>query len=147
MTAKHTSTRETMLLPNPAPFPKILFPNLTPIRPRKKFRTQAKRDESWTTITQLSTKIRMRYWHTTPPAGHAMTNPVRMTFCCSGVSCRRNNGTSLVFIRDRTGEAATAVRIEKPSSSSSRMQIRIRLHRLTEWGAGVDGSFEKGANK
>ena len=134
MTAKHTIIRETMLLPSPAPFPKILCPNLTPIPPRKTIRNQTKLNESWTIGTQLSTKIRMRYWHTTPPAGHPIKNPVRMNFCDSGVCRRRNNGTSLAFIGDRKGEAVTAVRIEKPSSS--RMQTRIRLHR---WAGGMRG--------
>lgn len=84
MTAKHTSIRETMFPPIPAPFPKILFPNPTPIRQRKTCRTQAKERNETCTTTQLSTKLRTN-WHTAPPAGRAMMNRVRMIFCSSGV--------------------------------------------------------------
>lgn len=138
MNAKHTSTRETILPPTPNPCPKILLPNPTPTRPRKK---QTRwRNESWIR-TQSSAKIRSHYWHTVPPAGRAMTNPVRMNFCCSGVSGRKNNGTSLQIFRDLIGGAVAAVRdpvvrIEN-SSNSSRTKIRIRLHRN-----GRDGGFQ-----
>lgn len=141
MTAKHTSTRETILLRTPNPSRKILFPNPTPTRPRKK---QTRwRNESWKTTQSSTQKIRSHYWHTIPPAGRAMMNPVRMIFCCSGVSSRRNNGTSLQIFRDLIGGAVAevvrvpVVRIENPSnsnsSSSSRTKIRIRLHR-NWWG-------------
>lgn len=141
MTVKHTSTRETMLLPNPAPSPKILFPNPTPTLPRK---NQTKRkNETWIT-TQSSTKIRPHYWHTVPPAGRAMTNPVRMIFCCSGESCRRNNGTSLQNFGDLIGGPVAAVRVPVriEHSSSSRTTLRIRLHRN-----GVGGSSPEKRNK
>lgn len=146
MTVKRTSTRETMRPPNPATSPKLLLPKQTPTRPSRR---QSKRRSGTcktttaitTTTTQLTTKIRMHYWHPAPPAGRAMTNPVRMTFCCSGVLCRRNNGPTLQIIRDLIGgavdgrvEAAVRfpVRIEissSSSSSSSKTKIRIRLHR------------------
>ena len=139
MTVKRTSTRETMRPPNPATSPKLLLPKQTPTRPSRR---QSKRRSgtcititTTITTTQLTTKIRMHYWHPATPAGRAMTNPVRMTFCCSGVLCRRNNGPNLQIIRDLIGGAVDGsveatvrfpVRIE---ISSSKTKIRIRLHR------------------
>lgn len=135
MTANHTSTRETILPLNPNPSPKKLFPNPTPTRPRKN-QTGWRNGNSIT--TQPSTKIRSHYWHTIPPAGRAMKNPVRMIFCCSEVSCRRNNGSFPQIFGDLIGEAVAAVRVpvvgtenssNSSSRSSSRTKIRIRLHR------------------
>lgn len=159
MTAKRPSTRETIRPPNPATSPKVLLPKQTPTRPS---RTQSKRRSGTcitttttktTKTTQLTIKIRMHYWHTAPPAGRAMTNPVRMTFCCSGVLCRRNNGPTLQIIRDLIGggvdervEAAVRVpvRIEISSSSSSKTEIRIRLYKN---GRGRNFREKEGRNK
>ena len=130
MTAKHTSIRETIIHPNPAPSPKNHIPNLTPTRSRK---AQTRSwNEGWIT-SQSSTKIRPHYWHTILSAGRATKKPVRMIFCWSGVSCRRNNGTCLHIFGNLIGGEVAVAAIRAPIRNSNLQQRKNEMFRGLVW--------------